>query len=250
MVIKKSWLMTFFWVFQFMMLVSGFFAYKVGQEYLSLLPMLLLSIPAYLGIVWRQDKRAIYFLILISVYATAIEATSVLTGFPYGFFVYSDVLGSKLAGVVPWAVSFGWVPLVIAAGILSSRVTQNIWLRWLLGMVVLVTSDLVLDPGAVALGFWTWVPAGIYYTVPVVNYFGWTLSAMVGLGLFFHFFSSQELLRLPNFATWTLIWGNMFWIGVTLTAGMYVATIIGVLYHIILLCLYNKKNPLQVLPQN
>ena len=119
------------------MLVSGFFAYKVGQDYISLLPMLLLSIPAYAGIVWRQDTRALCFLILISVYATAIEATSVLTGFPYGFFVYSDVLGTKIAGVVPWAVSFGWVPLVIAAGTLSSRVTHIVWLRWLFVVAML-----------------------------------------------------------------------------------------------------------------
>jgi putative membrane protein len=229
-----------FWVFQVLMLVSGFFAYKVGKEYLSLLPMLMLSIPAYLGILRYSDKRALYFLILISLYATAIEATSVLTGFPYGFFEYSDVLGTKIADVVPWAVSFGWVPLVIGAGILISRATQNFWLRWFLGVVLLVSSDLVLDPGAVALEFWTWIPAGIYYTVPLVNYFGWLFSSTIGLGLFFYFFSSDCITRLPNFCTWTLIWGNMFWIGVTLTAGMYGASIIGLLYHVVLIYLYTR----------
>ena len=37
----------------------------------------------------------------------------------------------------------------------------------------------MLDPGAVALGFWVWTDGGFYYGIPSGNYLGWLLSGAI-----------------------------------------------------------------------
>ncbi len=46
-------------------------------------------------------------------------------------------------------------------------------------MAILVGLDLLLDPAAVALGFWSYAAGGAYYGVPLTNVLGWVLSASV-----------------------------------------------------------------------
>jgi len=43
---------------------------------------------------------------------------------------------------------------------------------------LLVAFDLVIDPGAVAAGLWVWEEPGIYYGIPLTNYFGWAITGL------------------------------------------------------------------------
>ncbi|MBZ0089561.1 MAG: carotenoid biosynthesis protein, partial [Thermoanaerobaculia bacterium] len=44
-----------------------------------------------------------------------------------------------------------------------------------------VAFDLVIDPGAVALGLWSWEGSGPYYGVPVGNLAGWAVTGISGI---------------------------------------------------------------------
>lgn len=217
----------FFALVQMAFAIIGFFAALFSDQYLSLAPMLLLAVPAYAAVLQAAPRRGALFLISASVYATAIEATSVQTGFPYGFFNYNDQLGHLLFGVVPWAVSFGWVPLLVGAWALSQRLVVSNHVRALFIVFSLVVVDLVLDPGAVALGFWEWLTTGPYYTVPWVNFAGWAFSSIIGVCLLHGVYGTLQKPKLPWWAAGSLLLGNAFWVGVTYTSGMYVPAALG-----------------------
>jgi len=78
-----------------------------------------------------------------------------------------------------------FVPIVLNAYVLcvlllGERAARR---RWRLAVVIpaVISMDVVLDPAAVALGFWTYVDGGAFYGVPLSNYAGWVLSATVAV---------------------------------------------------------------------
>ncbi len=89
------------------MVFVGFFAYTARNEYFSVIPMLLLALPAYFALLKTNLWKGLLFIVILSCYATAIEALSIQTSFPYGAFEYNAQLGYKLFDLVPWTVSFG-----------------------------------------------------------------------------------------------------------------------------------------------
>lgn len=233
---------TFFIFSQLIFAVIGFFAYEFKDLGISLVPMILLAAPAYYAVIRSNWKRGLVFILLLSIYATFIEALSVQTGWPYGFFEYNESLGYKILDLVPWAVGFGWVPLVIGAFIISTKIFRHNWQRFLFGCMILVWSDLILDPGAVALEFWAWSNPGGYYTVPFQNYLGWIFSAIIGGSAFFLFGFHSEPRKISNIGVFTLLYGNAFWIGVTITVGFLVPVVLGFLFQgFILWFLFEKR---------
>ena len=110
---------------------------------------------------------------VLAVLAIVIETTAILTSFPYGHFDYSDLLGFKLFGVTPWTVAFAWSPLVIGAHAVAARYFDSFWLRVPVIAILLTAFDLVLDPGAVRLGFWRYAESEGFYGVPLSNFAGW-----------------------------------------------------------------------------
>jgi len=77
--------------------------------------------------------------------------------------------------------------------------------------------DLVLDPGAVALGFWSYAAGGVYYGVPVQNYLGWILSATVTVVTLDYVFPWDALRRrlaacefmLDDLVSFVVLWGSI-----------------------------------------
>ena len=167
------------------MIFFGYFAFLARTDYFSVIPMLLLALPTYSDLIRTNFKKGILIIIVLSVYAAMIEALSILTSFPYGSFVYNKQLGYKLFDVVPWTVGFGWAPLVIGCFTLGIWQFKNRYNQFIFGVLFLVSADLVLDPGAVLMRFWTWENPGIYYGIPFSNYLGWLLSSVIGGFLYF-----------------------------------------------------------------
>ena len=48
------------------------------------------------------------------------------------------------------------------------------WLKIIIGAVLMTAFDLILDPGATALGFWVWEIQGWYYGVRVHEALGFS----------------------------------------------------------------------------
>jgi len=224
-----------------LMMAIGFFAYTARNEYFSVIPMLLLAVPAYFALLKTNFYSGLLFIVILSCYATAIEALSILTSFPYGAFEYNAQLGYKIFDLVPWTVSFGWVPLVIGCFALSSWIFSRRYYQFLAGVLFLVASDLIIDPGAVLMNFWTWTNPGIYYSIPFSNYLGWILSSIIGGIVFFWILPKNDIQQLPFYSIYNLALGNAFWIGVTLNAGYWIPFSVGILLQLVVLLFCKDK---------
>jgi putative membrane protein len=167
--------------------VSGYFVVRFpdveGASYASYGFNLLIALPAFVALV-RQfgAARGAAALVAVSVFGYLIEGFGVATGVPYGDFHYGDPLGPTILGLVPYLLPLSYVPLVIGA-VAAVSGTGTALRRIVLGGLLLVVIDGVLDPGAVALGFWIWEGGGPYYGVPLSNYGGWLLSGLIASAL-------------------------------------------------------------------
>lgn len=142
--------------------------------WISALAILVFSAPVIVGAIrWLGRRHGIVLLVGLGLYALLVESMAVATGFPYGRFGYSDVLGPPLFGLAPPTVLLAWTPLILGCVAATRRVWQAV--------ALLVAVDLVLDPAAVQLGFWSWSEPGIYYGVPLVNFLGWVLTGCIAV---------------------------------------------------------------------
>jgi putative membrane protein len=143
--------------------------------------LLLAATPVVIGCVrWLGGVRAFFLLSLLSAFAYLIETIALRTGFPYGTFHYNNALGTVLFDTIPWTVPLGWVPLIIASWTLVRRTPLHPRAHILGTTALLVLIDLILDPAAVSLGFWTYAHPGFWGGVPYTNFFGWVFSGFVG----------------------------------------------------------------------
>ena len=140
--------------------------------------------PLAVGLLRVTGRRAAIGVGLLTLYSYAIEYVGVHTGRPYGEFFYGVDLGPILGGV-PLGLPIFFIPLVMNAYLLCLLLlgdrAASTAVRLLAVITTVITMDVVLDPGAVALGFWVYPNGGVFYGVPLSNYAGWVLSATVAV---------------------------------------------------------------------
>jgi len=192
----------------------------VFHPLLILLGTFVMRLPLVAGLAPLVDRRAALSLTLLTAYAYAIEFVGLSTGWPYGEFAYGVSLGPMLAGEVPLGLPIFFVPLVVNSYLLCTLLlgdrAASAWVRLPAVIATVLAVDLVLDPGAVALGFWDY-GGGAYYGVPWSNYEGWVLSATVAvlaLDLGFEWADLRERLRscsfmLDDLVSFVILWGSI-----------------------------------------
>ncbi|MER3431360.1 MAG: hypothetical protein C4324_10025 [Blastocatellia bacterium] len=155
-----------------------------ASGFISAANVVLFAAPAIWALRWWLGPRGGSILFsTLAVYAILIEAAAIATGFPYGHFGYSHLLGFQLFGLVPWTVAFAWPPLILGAYSVAAFLFENRFLRILGTGVIATLFDSVLDPGAVSLGFWRYSESGFFYGVPASNFAGWLLTATAGAAI-------------------------------------------------------------------
>lgn len=119
---------------------------------------------------------------LIWMGGVGIEMIGVRTGWPFGAYEYSDILGYRILGV-PFTLGFAWIAVVYNASLMSpTKGRYGTFIRALKVGFWTVILDLVLDPVAYHRSFWTWHEQGDYYGVPWTNYVGWfVIGALMSL---------------------------------------------------------------------
>ncbi len=150
-----------------------------ASGWITAMALLVMAAPGALAS-WRffGPRRAAVVLGILSLYAYVIETVGTATGLPYGDFAYGSGLGPWL-GLVPAALPLGYLPLVLGAWSISRPLA---WRQPAAGLMsatlFLVACDLVLDPGAVRLGIWSYGGRGSYFGVPWLNFAGWLLTGL------------------------------------------------------------------------
>jgi putative membrane protein len=192
------------------------------------LPLIVGALPAF-------DRRALLGVGALTAYAYGIELVGVATGWPYGEFAYEIALGPMLFGKVPVGLPIFFLPLVLNSYLLCLLLlgdrARNPAVRLGATLAAVLAIDLVLDPGAVAVDFWEYLPPGPYYGVPLSNYAGWVLSGTVAVVAFDAAFDREALLNrltecefmLDDMVSFVLLWGGISalygqWVPVALAA--------------------------------
>ena len=159
----------------------------------------------------------VVFFILTFVISWSYETSSILTGFPFGHYVYADKLGPKLwlvpLLIMPAYFSMGYIAWTIGHILLdrfdNQLVGAEVVLVPVLASFVMVMWDLCIDPASSTItGAWIWRDGGGYFGVPFVNFLGWYLCVFtIYLVFAVYLRHSSEWTRETNLSersTWTL----------------------------------------------
>ncbi|MFN4034314.1 MAG: carotenoid biosynthesis protein [Fimbriimonadales bacterium] len=130
-----------------------------------------------------QGWRATLWLLGICVVlAGGVELVGVLTGFPFGGYEYTERLGPKFLGHVPYVIPPSWFMMLYPALHVSF-----LWgvphraVPWA-AAVLLTWWDVAMDaavstardaPGTAAFVYWFWEVEGPFYGMPLQNWLGW-----------------------------------------------------------------------------
>ncbi len=188
---------------------------------LILLGTVVMRLPLIVGLLPVSGRRVGAAVFALTAYAYGIELVGVTTGWPYGEFRYGIDLGPMIAGKVPVGLPVFFLPLVLNAYLLCLLLlgdrARSLALRVGATVAAVLAIDLVLDPAAVAIGFWEYLPPGAYHGVPASNYAGWVLSGTVAVGVFDLAFDRAALrerladceFMLDDMVSFVLLWGGI-----------------------------------------
>lgn len=201
------------------------------SHYLSATNVLLFSLPSFWAVRWWLGWRdAAILLSALGLYALLIEASAILTGFPYGHFGYSDLLGFRIFGLVPWTVAFAWTPLILGAYGIAANLFADRIQRIFASTLIVTLFDVVLDPGAVLLGFWHYKEGGWFYGVPMSNFAGWLVSGLLGSALIELLAAKlKPLLPTPVQLASSAVFIVFFWAAIAFFGSLYLSAVIGFL---------------------
>ena len=137
-------------------------------------------------------RRTLIFFAVSCLLSLSSELIGTGTGWPFGNYAYTDFLGYKVLGRVPFTIPLSWFYLGLAAYMLGTLLASRIGGRltfWALffGVWLLTAWDLVLDPAmadpSLRVQFWTWHESGPYFGMPVQNLVGWSVTGLLYMGL-------------------------------------------------------------------
>jgi putative membrane protein len=162
----------------------------------SLVLLLSILIPLCFGLLHGAIRYGItgiaVFLLVTLAVSNVMEDASVLTGFPFGHYHYTDVLGSKLF-LVPILIGpayFGTIYLcwMLATILLRTDARRDALATLAVPVVaafMVVGWDACIDPGHATIEhLWIWENGGGHFGVPLTNFLGWYFTAYVILQLF------------------------------------------------------------------
>jgi len=131
-------------------------------------------------------RGVLVFLALCLGTATFFESFSLRTGFPFGHYYFTGVMGPKIFGL-PILLALAYVGVGYMSWILanlipgaSARSRTGLVLLPVLASLIMTAWDLAMDPVWAYIDHaWVWRNGGSWYGVPLTNYRGWLLTSWV-----------------------------------------------------------------------
>ncbi|MDX1350634.1 MAG: carotenoid biosynthesis protein [Putridiphycobacter sp.] len=135
-----------------------------------------LTITFAIGLLFFENR--LKFLVVPLLFAALLgmlaEGIGVQTGYLFGNYAYGKVLGLKIFEV-PFTIGLLWAGLNISAKNFAGRFVKNIWLKSVVAATLMVIFDVLMEPVAIALGFWHWHQNEI----PIFNYITWFFVSLI-----------------------------------------------------------------------
>ncbi len=133
---------------------------------------------------YGYDAMALFFFVTAAI-AWGLESLSIQTGFPFGNFHYTDLLGETIGGVpilIFPAYFFNgylcWTLSGLLFGSLGSGLSrENLVRQPVVAASLMVIWNISFDPIMSTIeGNWIWENGGLYMGVPLSNFAGWLLT--------------------------------------------------------------------------
>jgi bisanhydrobacterioruberin hydratase len=175
-----------------LMHLTGFLGLQIAVTqpfFKALVPFHLLTSVAVL-LIFHTDWNgpAVLFCFIAYFVGFLIEALGVYTGMIFGHYHYGATLGPKALDV-PLVIGANWLTLIYSAGIIANQWHRSNWIKALLAAGMVVGIDMLIEPVAIRLDFWSWAGGAI----PFQNYMAWYIIAFGLLWLFYKLpFSKQN----------------------------------------------------------
>ena len=152
-----------------------------SREFFQMLTPFNLLATAAIVFHFEEHKTPPYILLIIVTFLAGyfVEVAGVSTGAIFGEYSYGATLGFKL-WEVPLAIGLNWAVLIYATGLLSDKLPVHKVLRAAIGGLLMVGLDLMIEPVAIKLDFWSWASESI----PLQNYIAWFLISFVLHGFY------------------------------------------------------------------
>ena len=145
----------------------------------------------------EEKSRSFWLFILLTVITgIVVEIIGVNTNLLFGNYTYGNVLGTKVYNV-PILIGVNWFITIFCAGSIVYRFSQWVLKKFssemqpsfamqlssfiIDGAMLATMFDWVLEPVAIKLGFWQWIPQG---QIPVFNFVCWFFISAVLLTAF------------------------------------------------------------------
>ena len=135
---------------------------------------------------------------------TLFESVSLRTGFPFGYYRFTDLMGPKLFDLpILLALAYvgmGYLSWILAVVILDCQNEplsgRKIVLLPLAASFVMTAWDFSMDAVWADIDHaWVWRDGGSYYGVPLSNFFGWFLTVYIFYQLFALYLRNRGTIR-------------------------------------------------------
>ncbi|GJG85176.1 hypothetical protein tb265_03570 [Gemmatimonadetes bacterium T265] len=144
-------------------------------------------------------RRAALIFIFGFLISLSAELSGTHTGYPFGPYGYSGLLGYKILGLVPFNIPTSWFFMLYCSLAMCGRLLaahddgRTRWAWAAVAGLVLTAWDVSMDPAMVRTSHWTWhlAPAAqqtalqrwfvsdLFYGMPLSNWLGWLLTGTV-----------------------------------------------------------------------
>ena len=133
----------------------------------------------FYSLILESNSKLILWFFLTYFLTYLLEVVGVKTGIIFGNYNYGSTLGLKVFDV-PLIIGLNWVFVILGGTSIAQKVTSDRTLSALITAMIAVAFDLILEPVAIKLDYWTWQND----TIPVRKYLAWFVISFLFAWLF------------------------------------------------------------------
>jgi uncharacterized membrane protein len=158
------------------------------------------------GAIFYRWRGILIFFAICLVVGNIFENVGVRTGFPFGQYYFTDLMGPKLF-VVPIQLGLAYLGMaylswalarLILGGMRNPLEGSRVVTLPMVASFIMVAWDFSQDPvWSTVLHLWIWRQGGAYFGVPVSNFFGWYLTVYAFYQLFALYLRGRSTHRDP-----------------------------------------------------
>jgi uncharacterized membrane protein len=145
------------------------------------------------GAMFYRIRGILAFVAISVLVGNVFENLGVRTGFPFGHYYFTEVMGPKIL-VVPVFLGLAYVGMAYLSWTLARLILEEtqrplagsrVITLALLASAIMVSWDLSMDSvWSTIVRAWIWPRGGIYFGVPLTNFLGWFVTGYVFYQLF------------------------------------------------------------------